>query len=428
MSKNPTTMANLQTFGRASTKYGWNGAGLRAVFAANSPAYDFDPGTGLLRGLLLEGSDTNQIINSNTLSDWTPHNATVAQNAGTATDGTNSAFKIVESATTAQHYLTGTSTLLGNQPLLLSAEVKPAGRDSCNIVLQDSLVSGTYAAGVLVKTLNSAPAVAVQGQAGSIAGATADLVTLSNGWFRVWASIPLLSPNANAIQFQSNLLNGPSGSANANYAGDGSSGILFNFVQLEPTARRRPSSPIKTTGSPATRSADALYSTTLVDAGDGSPWFNPLQGTILLHCMLRDLAGSTPQTLIRFDDGTDNNRIVLTNDTAGNIRATIVAAGTTIFDASIGTVTARSLFFVALSYANGAFCASLNGAASVATSTAGLPTGISRVIWGAESLTGLNALYGWLKRWGYFAQAYPADTLPSITASEAVGIALIQSP
>lgn len=87
-------------FTRASIKLAFNASGVLAEVAENVGAFEYDPATLALRGLLIEPQRQNILVHSNKIGDtangWTkgPY-ATVTLNDAIAPDGTQTASKIL---------------------------------------------------------------------------------------------------------------------------------------------------------------------------------------------------------------------------------------------------------------------------------------------------------------------------------------------
>ena len=88
------------TFYRDSVATYYSKEGKLMYATNNEPRFDHDPVTGESKGLLIEGTVTNSIVNSNPMR-WTGNNAVyVVDNAAKAPDGTYSAVKIQDIAST----------------------------------------------------------------------------------------------------------------------------------------------------------------------------------------------------------------------------------------------------------------------------------------------------------------------------------------
>lgn len=148
-------------------------------------------------------------------ADWTKTAMTVSADAGTAPDGTATADKLVESATTAVHVLSRSMSVVSGLPYATSFHVKAAGRlfarmelatggwssnPRCNFNLTDGLV------------------------ASSAGTALFQIQALADDWFRI-AIIATATATASAAV---SLILGTQ-----SYAGDGTSGLLAWGAQCE---------------------------------------------------------------------------------------------------------------------------------------------------------------------------------------------------
>ena len=88
------------TFYRDSVATYYSKEGKLMYATNNEPRFDHDPVTGESKGLMIEGTQTNSIVNSNPMR-WTGNNGVyVVDNAAKAPDGTYSAVKIQDIAST----------------------------------------------------------------------------------------------------------------------------------------------------------------------------------------------------------------------------------------------------------------------------------------------------------------------------------------
>lgn len=179
--------------------------------AAARPTYGIVPKTGRRNKLTY----TEQFYNA----DWpTKTNVTASANQTTAPDGTNTADLIVDNATNAQHRIFRGVTSIGAQTTI-SLFAKASSADRFQLVTSNG-TSTLYA------TFNLS--------SGSVSftspGATADIVTLGDGWFRCSLT---QNDSAGLLQFQVGLTNGlDSGTALPSYIGSGT-GIYIWGAQLE---------------------------------------------------------------------------------------------------------------------------------------------------------------------------------------------------
>jgi hypothetical protein len=168
---------------------------------------------------------TNQILFSQDLDngDWAESNVTVVANGATAPDGTNTADKINETATTGNHLISqGNFTFADNAVALYSAYLRAserswmtlevAGKDAASIYCNYDLTNGVIGAGGV-----NARRIAT--------GMTA----LAGGWYRCWIAANV-GAGASAPGGRIYL---STGNDVFNYAGTAGSGALAWGVQME---------------------------------------------------------------------------------------------------------------------------------------------------------------------------------------------------
>jgi len=272
--------ADLLTVVRSTTKYVMGRAGLLTSVAANVLAYDHDPVTGAPLGVLVEGSRTNILLQSQTLDNasWSKTRATVTANAVAAPDGTTTADKIVEDSTASATHNTSQGTLTFSAGRYIgSCWLLAAGRTAARMQINDGTTSFTadfdLSAGSVTAT----------------SGATARITKYLIGgvaWYRceLYATVAATSSGSLTIFLMSG--------AAVSYNGDGTSGVYAWGAQLELTTNgARASSYIPTTTASVARSADQIYIP--VSALPGTP---ANACTIFIEGILRGANGTVGAT------------------------------------------------------------------------------------------------------------------------------------
>ena len=210
-------------FSRASPGWAFDEAGALKEFARDVPRV-----TDL--GLLTEASKTNLFRYSDNVAGL----ASVLNIASrTATD-------IVENTATGEHTVFDPVTLEAGQVYTICLEFQPIGARDIRFGFLSSVTGGT-------STRTS-----FSGETGLPLGPTLYTETsaqvLADGWIRICATMP--ESTATGAQ---NLFIQPVKGETIGYAGDGVSGLRLRRIQVE---AGRASSPIRTNGSAAVRSAD----------------------------------------------------------------------------------------------------------------------------------------------------------------------------
>ena len=209
----------------AGTRY--NIFGNLETLAAGIAKPTYDPATNEAKGYLAEPAATNLLLYSEDLSTgWIAGGATVAANATRAPDGNTTADKIVESATTAQHFFYQLVTVASG-PFTFSVCLKAAERSVAYVLMSDN---STGAAGVRVDlstgTLSSDGATA-----GLWTSVTSTIEPLADGYYRVSVS-GIRGAGTQTAGFIL-MSNGSGTSSGDTYAGDGTSGLYAWGAQIE---------------------------------------------------------------------------------------------------------------------------------------------------------------------------------------------------
>jgi hypothetical protein len=232
------------TFTRGSSGYYTNSQGLLASASSNALRFDYDPVALTPKGILLEGSSTNIVTQSQTFSTWAPTGATKTNNAATDPSGASTATLLTESSGGTFHSLDlSLGTGANSSTWALSAFVKPNGRNW--VYLQNRSGQGFAYYNV------STAAIGTTGSGAHDTFVSATAVAYPNGWYRL-IYISTFSTN-DTLDPTIGL-----GSADntASYSGNGTSGADVWGAQLENLGFA--TSYIATTSASVTRSADTL--------------------------------------------------------------------------------------------------------------------------------------------------------------------------
>jgi hypothetical protein len=359
------------TFTRASTGTYFDAAGVMQTAAINAPRFDHHPATLKRLGLLVEPQRTNLLLRSQEFDNaaWNKSDSTVTANAVVAPDGTISADKLVEAASTAVHYVNRTGTLTASTTYALSVYAKAAERS--RVQLAGS--AGSWSA-TLTATFDLAAGTVV-----SSSWVAASIVSVGNGWYRCTVvgttnAAPASSQHTQIVLIQSGTTQ--------SYLGDGTSGLYVWGAQLE--AGAWPSSYIPTTTATVTRSADVCTGTPsdfgVIDA----------EGT--MYAEYSYAGGSSADApnnrfVLGIDAGTNANRHLLYNTSFGGIQGlTQVASATTGLVSVAGTVGANgALVKAAYAYKANDFQGAAQGSTSAVDSSGAVPTSLLRVLFGGPS-------------------------------------------
>lgn len=205
------------TFTRNSKAGYFDRNGVYRMAAAGEPRFDFDPITGACNGLLIEEQRTNLLTYSEQFDNaaWNKLNSTVISNTVAAPDGTLTADKLVEDASSNTHLLEQIATVSSGTSYTFSIFVRAAERTSVLVQMYVGLSAGVVVNLTNGNTTNSGSPISVSA------------VSVGGGWYRV--SVTATSTVTGTGYFDVYPYNG----STTNYTGDGTSGIHIWGAQLE---------------------------------------------------------------------------------------------------------------------------------------------------------------------------------------------------
>ena len=236
---------DIITFTRASGGGRFNSSGVYEWVGNDVPRFDYDPVTLQPLGILIEEQRTNLLLRSSGFDNaaWGKVDATVVQDNSTAPDGVFAPYKLIESATNAEHRVHQTRNL-GAVHVAGSIFVKAGGRTAVRLLLSDLSV-GIAAVVIDLPTLT----VTSTNAGSSWSNVKGGIEVFGGGWLR--CSISGLASVGATKQFQVSTVSG-----SVAYQGDGTSGIYIWGAQLEAGAFH--TSYIPTVASQVTRTADVI--------------------------------------------------------------------------------------------------------------------------------------------------------------------------
>lgn len=385
------------TFARSTTATYFSAAGVLSTAAVDQPRIDREPGTGVVRGLLVEEQRTNLQPRSEFQSAWNVTRATLTPNAATSPKGDATAASLIETATTGTHtcnYSSGIIPLVAGQAFTYSAYVKVASGSRRLRIASASAININLGA-----TFDFSTGTVTQTQP----GCTATIYYIGGGWWRITASQTAANTTGDYIAF------GIWSGATNSYAGDGTSGFYLWGVQAE--AASAASSYIPTTTTAVTRAADNETATSLSAIGY-SATAGGLTVTARAPASLAQAA-----TLLSYNDNTSNNAIRFRMEAGGALKAEVIAGGVTQASLSLGTLTAGTQFRAALSYAANDIRGCLDGGAVQSDTSASIPTVDRAMIGRGASGEWWNST---ISRHRYWSRALTSTELQTITSGGAI--------
>lgn len=260
------SFADLFTVTRAGTATRVNASGLIEAVAANEPRIDYDPVTLACRGLLVEESRVNLLTYSGQFDNavWIKTEVGITPNAAVSLDGTQTATKITETASTAPRYIhQGNIAVVAGTTYTGHYYLKAAEKSFAQITFGATQFGGAQYANFNLSL----------GTVTAAVGGTAAIRSEGNGIYR--CSFSALCTTSGSTTFLAVLM--PSGTAGRApiYTGTLGSGIYALAAQFE--AGAFPTSYIPTTSSAVTRNADQVSSI--------MEYVNLAEGTMFISCL-----------------------------------------------------------------------------------------------------------------------------------------------
>jgi hypothetical protein len=267
----------------------------------NQPRFDFDPVTKVCKGLLIEESRANLLLQSANITSvsWgTLTNASANADVLTSPENTLTADSLIENSLAGLHTVeTSGFNFVTASSYTFSIFAKALGNRWVELAFPASVFTARFGKFDLINgTVQAADA-----------GVTSSIIKLDNGWYRCSITSTCVSGASARCNVFINTNTGT-----RNYTGDGTSGLYLWGAQLETGAF--PTSYIPTTTTTLTRNADVATMT----GTNFSDWFNASEGAFAVWCSVP--ADTTSRQVIALTDGTLTERILLnlTTNRAGS--------------------------------------------------------------------------------------------------------------
>ena len=364
------------------------------------PRFDYDPTTLLPKGILIEEQRVNLLTYSAQFDNaaWFKDAVTVAANATTSPDGTNTADKSVEDTSNSIHRVSQLFTATASVAYAATIYAKASGSRrlyfNCLALMNAAALFDLTGNGSVVAT------------AGTAANLAASITSVGNGWYRC-AVVGTGTGAAARVWAQTNL----SSSTTANdesYLGDGVSGLFLWGAQLE--AGGFPTSYITTVASTVTRARDQCS----IVAPMFAPWYNQSEGTLLIEALLSpNVDAGSGNYYAAISDGTSANAINIV-DSSGTV-SQVVTGGVTQFNQTVGAEP-TGILKAALAYASNNTVSSANGAIGTTDTSVTLPTVTSLLIGIRGDASGSTSLNGHIRSIRYYPVRLSDTQLQALTA------------
>jgi hypothetical protein len=355
--------------------------------ASGVPRFDHNPISGESLGFLVEEQRTNLLLQSQTFNTtWTTSAASLIASANIAPDGTQTAFALIPTTSSAAHFVTQTGTPVAVTHTI-SCYAKYNGYRYFQIIaaatdqqyVNFDLLGGTITA------------------SGSAVSASS-MTSVGNGWYRCSITVALGSstltrflivPAANSVWIASGL------------TGDGYSGVFIWGAQVE--AGSFATSYIATVASQVTRAADSA----LMTGTNFSSWYSPGEGTTYIDYRLSGLKNNG--RIFAFDDGTTNNFHGLSTGGGGSVLEYSLSTTGTV---TLGTAVANANRKAAIGYSG-------TGISGYTETTSGTSTGVVTNLVNRLSIMGLAGGFnsnGTIKKIAYYPRRLSNAELQEMTS------------
>lgn len=356
------------SFTRASTGWRFDSSGVLVPETTDAPRFQYDPSSLVSRGLLIEGANTNGIRN-NTM-----------QGAVAGTPGTAPTNWTIGGLAGLSSQIVGFGTTSGIDYI----DIRYFGTTNATggYLASFDTTSGIASANGQTWT-ESAYLALVAGAFTNITNLSFNMVTYpgggSAGNTNVLGSI---NGTLNRLSMACTIADGSNTNVQPRLSFNCNNGVAVDFTLRIglPQAEQAPaaSSPIRTTGTAATRAEDVARITNAAALSD-QVWiirartaaFSPPAGAV--------------QYLMKVDDGTPTNRRLIRRSSDNHLHVIAIMGGNTQCDLDLGVLANDTDFVVAARFADNLFAASLNGGATVTDLAGTNPLGMTTARVGRSS-------------------------------------------
>lgn len=372
--------------------------GFLKTAGVNKPRIDYDPLTGQVKGLMIEGTRQNFLLQSNgfsTTSAWTlTGTGTVSGSSGISPDGTNNAFLIsdddntLDTARIEQSFNITSSTTNYTGSIYVKQGTAAASRLS--LYIQNGSSQTNVTTSVLI-TWGATPTI-------NSGGAPSAIVPVGNGWYRV--SLSITDNNASSTKLIFCLYPANSG---ANLTGN----CYAWGAQLEIGGVA--SSYIPTTTASIIRPADQMW----IDVGS---WYNATEGTLLTETIAPVLTSPNFGHVIAglTDDTTNNGLLVRHTSTANGLDLYTIKDAVVNVDTP-GFVPTRSINKSAAGWNATSMYHVAEGNTPWTSSSATIYPTITRLQIGAMNSAGSAAFFGHIRSVRYYNRMLSTEEAKNYT-------------
>jgi hypothetical protein len=383
------------TFTRASTATFVGSNGLIQSAAINTPRFDHNPVTLACKGLLIEESRTNIITYSEDMSvanGWSEDSNRIlwVNNATTSPNGNTTAEKITElaSAGVSRKISVKNVSVVSGTTYTLSVYAKAAERSFLQITASANFTSAYQNFDLSNGTIGSGTAT------------SSAITAMGNGWYR--CSIVAQASATASGTITVGIVPASTSTLFTAYLGADNHGIFLWGAQLE--AGSFPTSYIPTTTAALTRSADVCS----ITGSDFTGFWNPSEGTLFA-------SGVTRGYPVMASSGANSNQIaIFRNPSPLYMRFDVASGGAYTAQIISATIADGSFNKTAGSYATNDARAAFNGALGTADITVTVPSNLTTLNIGSQSL-GSAPHNGHIAAIRYYKKRLPDAKLQSLT-------------
>ena len=370
------------TFTRASTATFVGSDGLIQSAAINDARFDHDPITLACRGLLIEESRTNLVLQSENhpSATWNKTGLTVASASNTDPAGAATSNLVSEDVSVGLHRLFQSTAYVSGTSYSISVFLKYAGRQFVALNHPTVAANGTSIFDIQNGTITL-----------SGSSVTSSITAYPNGWYRC-----VINGVSSTTGGSSHVIQGSTtgGILTGSYLG--LNGPAFYIYGSQVEAGSFPTSYIPTTSASVVRSTDVCS----ITGANFTGFYNASEGTIAAIGILNTTNTNAAPVVLKVTDGSDTNRIQvgMTNVPSEAVRPFIVAAGVLTYNSVLGTATIGVERKIATAYKSNDAISVFNGTLGTQDTSVTIPTGINQALIGVSFGTGTIASIRYFKK------------------------------
>ena len=355
----------------------------------NVPRIEYDADGNRL-GLLVEEQRTNLITYSNpTNGQWTVAQGTVDENDAASPDGFTSASTYKTNTSNAEHYTEDLVSVTSGTKYTFSVYLKKKGYDTaCIRIPSIGFVDNAY----FIFNFDTKQITTSVGTMDSYG-----VEDVGNGWLRVYM---VRTANASAGALFRVHAKQPTA-----FTGDGDSGAYIYNAQVEVGSFM--TSPIPTSGSTATRSAD------VASIGVSEFGYNQSEGTVVVEAAPNH-APTSDDYLIQIDNGSSTKRYAVRLDNVTATKSFVINSGATTTISNGTRLDAGESIKIAFAFSDGDQAVSIDGG-SVQVGSAVALNGLTTLRIGSDDGVSRN-LDGHIKSVKYYPRRLTDAQLQELTS------------